>query len=146
MLLHVIRVIRTICQENGWRGFYNGYFITLFSFVPFSVAFYTFFELLKKRRKLDALHFPYLLKCAMIASFLASSMTSPLDLIKTRWQLAPKPSLHFLELIRAFSRFSVHTLSTYGAKGLLMNALARSMWMTPAVSLSIATYEYLKPK
>ncbi|CAF0905261.1 unnamed protein product [Didymodactylos carnosus] len=126
--------------DGGLRGFYKGYLITLAINVPFSSVIWTLYWRIQHHleivltRKYDYITSPL---SAVLASGIASLITQPIDVLKTRLQVQKQ-------------RTSVlHTLLTLieqrGALiGLMSGILPRAMMVIPNCTVLMSLYEYVK--
>lgn len=136
--ISLLEKFKTLSREYGPISLYRGYWITLVSFVPYSMIYFSLFEEFQHRKQ--ALNnnqtFVQILKNAALASSIASILTSPLDLLKTRWQLQPRYSRIFSWLYSQLTNIPI--------KDWIMGAIGRTIWVTPNGAISLSTYEYLK--
>lgn len=87
--------VRTILRNEGLRGCYRGYFSTLASFGPFSGVYFMSLEgcyevhhWLRWKKWIPSMStFTESLLCAAIANIIASFVTNPFELVKTRLQV-----------------------------------------------------------
>jgi hypothetical protein len=84
------------------------------------------------------------LRDSALSGFAASLASGPLDIIKTKWQLAENfnSGLTLKQKIVRFSLFLTKLnlpLSTWAS-----GSIARAVWMVPSIAISMASYEYLK--
>eukprot|EP00924_Labyrinthula_sp_SR-Ha-C_P013027 maker-scaffold_12-snap-gene-7.51-mRNA-1 protein AED:0.01 eAED:0.01 QI:29/1/1/1/1/1/2/1238/269 len=81
----------SILKDQGIRGFYTGYFITVFREIPFSMIQFPIWEGLKsfiRRRNSDGSISSFeSAACGSFSGAFASALTTPLDVIKTRLML-----------------------------------------------------------
>lgn len=89
-----VGVSRSIASTSGWRGFYRGFGVTLIAYLPGGSVWWAAYggakEVAAQNGVLHAI--PQVLAQAVAAtwaSFWTVSITSPLDVLKTRTQLAP---------------------------------------------------------
>ena len=135
------------------RSLYKGYWMTLFSFLPYSMVYFACFEKLQRlfpSRPSDRLYqsFTNVLANSAIAATIAAFVSSPLDFLKTRWQLSSviySPASKTTEP-KSFRRFIYLEGKALVANPsvLLGNGAFRCLWMTPSVALSIGLYETFK--
>ncbi|GJD12501.1 Mitochondrial substrate carrier family protein E [Galdieria sulphuraria] len=87
------RSVQTVWLEEGLRGFYRGYFIAFFSFAPFSALYFSGFEWSRKimqriLRKSEEESNGFIdLVAGTVGGSLATVLTTPLDVLKTRYQV-----------------------------------------------------------
>lgn len=81
--------LRDIVRAEGIKGFYRGYALGLATFVPYNAVWWSVYENVKKMEAVEKMGAP---AQAAIGSVLAVSASAglihPLDLVKTRWQVA----------------------------------------------------------
>lgn len=133
---------RFLSQEYGLMSMYRGYWMTIVSFLPYSMIYFSLFEELqhmKQSKKSTSNSFIEILKNAAIASSIASILTSPLDLLKTRWQLQPKHSS-----LRILSWIHNQVTTQISIRDWITSAIGRTLWVTPNGAISLSIYEYLK--
>ena len=141
----------SLLRLDGITRLFKGYWMTLFAFVPYSIVYFTTFEMLKSRSSYSSQSPPFssslisefsrtLLNASMAAS-LAAVLSSPMDFLKTRWQL----SVTIYGGAITFPRFMKENIRIFfkSPSVLLHNALLRCLWMTPSVALSISIFETL---
>ncbi|KAG1441073.1 hypothetical protein G6F56_011643 [Rhizopus delemar] len=127
-----------IAKHEGLAGFYRGYWITLAVFVPHSIAYFVIYEYLKSFW-LDPT-FPVYTLCAAIASTVGILVSTPLDIIKTRWQVSSQeesyrggPIKIALHMWKHEGRYLAFT------RGLM----ARIAWGIPLTTINMAVFEWL---
>jgi len=161
--------LRVITTTEGLKGIYRGYGATLASFGPFSALHFMIYEQLKDAVLSRSLPWstpgnshknakgevsPGLaLACASMSSSAAAWLTSPLDLVKLRMQVArgaesgatkpgglppPPPQQYPTSMVQSLK----HIGRTEGAAGLWRGALARVIFTAPHTAIVMATYEH----
>ena len=156
-----MQLVREVMQQDGLRGLYKGYALTLGAVVPFSAlqwALYwqvqgLFMQYLKDHPPPPPSHRPApqhgedeyssdwrelatAPASAAIAATLASLATQPFDTLKTRLQVQKKRS-PISETFRALMREK-------GVWGLMSGSGARVLTMMPSAVLSMTAYEAAK--
>ncbi|TPX69995.1 hypothetical protein SpCBS45565_g02098 [Spizellomyces sp. 'palustris'] len=147
-----LRLIRGIYQSEGIRGFFKGYFLALAVFVPYTITYFVAYEKMKRqaglvlhgRRVVDSqsparqqLPFGAYVVCSGTSGALAGAVSNALDIVKTRVQ-ASRRSQSAMSIIR---HMWIHE-GKWRAFG--RGLLARVLWVTPTVTLSMSVYEVLK--
>lgn len=72
--------------------------------------------------------------CGAVAATLASGLTNPLDVVKTRVQVDNRPALAVVRQL----------LRDEGPRAFLKGATARISWIAPSCAIGIAVYEQCK--
>ena len=130
--------LSSILRTEGLRGLTRGLGPTLVRDVPFSGLYLMFYEQLKiwvpeevsRSQSSAAVHF----SCGLMAGLLASLVTQPADVIKTRLQLSSGSGL----------RFTGAVLQIYGDRGLggfTTGLVPRSLRRTLMAALAWTVYE-----
>ncbi|RKP34907.1 mitochondrial carrier domain-containing protein, partial [Dimargaris cristalligena] len=162
---HTLALASQIYRTQGIAGFFRGYWLSIAVFVPHTVIYFVTYEKLKSwwahrwspsqsswdnpsaaGGKGDSvlasapalappLPFYGYLTCASMACVLSASISNIFDVVKTKWQVNQILGDRLMRYMwrheggyRAFSR----------------GMLARVIWMTPSVTISMTTYEWLK--
>lgn len=78
-----------IVKQDGLANLYKGYWVTLMTFGPFSAIYFLVYEKTKKllQTSKSKLNFVDYLLAASVSSAIASSITTPFDVVKTRFQV-----------------------------------------------------------
>lgn len=145
---------RQIYKTEGIRGFFRGYWMGLAVFVPHTMTYFATYEQFKMmyanylgHGKIvgDAAQLPlsaYLL-CSGAAGTLGICLSTPLDIVKTRWQISAS------EQGRAFRQGPIeiarHMWKEEGRCRAFTKGLAtRIAWGIPTTAISMTVFEYLK--
>ncbi|KAJ3356741.1 hypothetical protein HDU83_000157 [Entophlyctis luteolus] len=133
-----LRLVSRIYHQQGLKGFYRGYWITLGVFIPQTVIYFVSYEQLKNVAHYSNYIPPYVgyLASAGIASVFSSSISNVLDVIKTRVQVADGASVGSVarELY----------LKEGGLKAFTRGMGARVMSIVPSTMISFTIFEVLK--
>ncbi|ORX61490.1 mitochondrial carrier [Hesseltinella vesiculosa] len=127
------QVIEHVYKHEGWRGFYNGYWLSLVVFVPQSAIYFAVYEQIKMRWPLGLA--TYLLG-SMIASGISVAMCNPLDCVKTRCQVTD----HHISLFHVLRTM----IQTEGYVAFTRGTMARILANVPLTTISITLFEILK--
>ena len=88
---------RTIYIKDGLRGFYRGYLASLFTYVPSSASWWTFYHLFQDAfwhllpDNTNVSHTAVQCLAAMSSGCASSLLTNPLDLVRARVQVNRRP-------------------------------------------------------
>ena len=148
-----------VWQHQHLRGLYWGYRATLLRNVPTTVLNFVFYEELKIRlvqlRRLWRAHrggppaaslepvTPHaveLLLAGSIAGALSSALTTPLDVIKTKFSTATSARVSSLSVLGMLR----HVLQQEGPAGLFRGVGARTFWAGAFSAIGFGTYEFCK--
>eukprot|EP00871_Galdieria_phlegrea_P005455 jgi/Galph1/5910/GphlegSOOS_G4574.1 len=152
----LFRSCRTVWMEDGLKGFYRGYVIAFVSFAPFSALYFAGFEwsrnLILRLRSLPKQESNSIIDfiAGICGGGLATVLTTPLDILKTRYQV--EKSIQFDSLqgyVNDPSRPSLRhiTVQLYkeeGFRAFFRGVGIRLIWLVPAASITITVYEHLK--
>ncbi|GET02755.1 S-adenosylmethionine mitochondrial carrier protein-like [Rhizophagus clarus] len=138
--------LKTIFNQEGLKGFYRGYFSTVFREIPFTCLQFPFYEYLKivVAKKTDRNYVePWEAAiCGSIAGGTAAAVTTPLDVIKTRVMLSAKgQTIHnYSGTVNTFNRI----LHEEGIKALFSGIVPRVIWIGIGGSIFLGVYEKAK--
>jgi hypothetical protein len=130
--------------EGFWKGFMKGYWISLVVFVPQSIIQFVCYERFKTMaaRQQDVpvqdISFPSYLLASGLAGCIAGALVNPLDVVKTRYQVAGL-SKGLTPWLMAKSM-----MYTEGWRSFTKGTFARMLWVAPNVMISLSVYESLK--
>jgi len=128
----IFGAIRSIRRSEGVRGLMVGLTPTLIRDVPFSGIYLMIYDALKLQTG-DKAGGMTKFNCSIAAGILASLLTQPADVVKTRLQLG-KENLN--------ARSAIHSiLVNDGVKGLFRGCLLRTLRRTLMASLAWTVYE-----
>ena len=131
-----ISTVKDLYKSHGIYGFYRGYFLTQLVFVPFSAIYFSVYEKSKKVYSSlikNEIGLGSSFACSLFAASIASVITNPLDVIKTRIQI--RTGVSTTAVIKELY-YTQGGLCAFG-KGLG----ARIIWAAPSMSLSVALWE-----
>ncbi|XP_054722288.1 S-adenosylmethionine mitochondrial carrier protein-like isoform X3 [Uloborus diversus] len=140
----LVHMFAASCGEVGYRGLYRGYFCTLFREIPFSLIQFPIWEYLKN---VWSSHQGFRVRpwqsslCGAVAGSIAASITTPLDVAKTRIMLANKGALaaegDIFPVIKEIYREE-------GFKSLFSGMLPRVLWISIGGAIFFGAYEKSK--
>lgn len=135
-------------SEGLWNGIYRGYGITIMRDIPFSAIQYPLFELLNtiSTKNLEGNFALFVTACCgSVAGAVASAVTTPLDVAKTRIQLAELESNDEFNLQ---NRNPIRVLrSIYkqkGISGIFSGVVPRVLWTTVGGFIWFGTHNLVK--
>lgn len=135
--------LRTIRQTEGVRGLYSGGIATAMRDAPFSGFYLLFYSQAQKTIKESGLLTKYApiatnICSGLFAGSLASLITQPMDVIKTRVQIAPARSLSFGGAVMAIVKEG-------GVTALFSGLAPRFVRRTLVSSICWTVYEEISP-
>lgn len=138
-------LIKNIFKREGIRGFYKGYWMGLIVFVPHSMAYFVTYEKMKKsliKENNENNKFELYMLCSSVAGVTSIMLSTPLDIIKTRWQIsAADNGKQFRQGPVAIAK----EMLFHEGKGALTRGLwARIAWGIPTTAISMTLFELLK--
>ncbi|KAG1290159.1 hypothetical protein G6F66_008890 [Rhizopus arrhizus] len=128
-----------IIKEEGILGFYKGYFITLSVFVPHSVVYFILYEKLKSTWDVQHQTFLVYIFCAAIASAAGMVVSTPLDIIKTRWQVSRQEEAYRGGPVK----IALRIWNEGGLSIFVRSMLASIVWGVPLTTINMAVFECL---
>ncbi|KAJ3808155.1 mitochondrial carrier domain-containing protein [Lentinula lateritia] len=135
---------RILWTNNGLKGFYRGFGITIMREIPFTSLQFPLYELLKLRlssalgRKPLYAHEAAI--CGSIAGGFSAAVTTPLDVLKTRVMLDMRdPTLPSPSLVSRFRTIYVED----GTRALFAGVAPRTMWISAGGAVFLGVYEWV---
>ncbi|CAF3080177.1 unnamed protein product [Rotaria socialis] len=139
--VHVSNIIRDIYYRSGdgFCGFYKGYMVSLSMSIPFNSIIWTmYWQVQAKLERIIPYQHNQLVAplSAIIASLLTSLLTQPIDVLKTRLQVAAKRQ----SLWRTFQLL----IDERGFRGCFSGSLPRACTIVPYYLTMMSLYEVIK--
>ncbi|XP_046660858.1 mitochondrial glycine transporter B-like isoform X2 [Homalodisca vitripennis] len=132
--------LKMIYRNEGLRGLSCGLVPTLFRDAPFSGLYLVFYSQIKqalpKELMVGDLAAPTHFTCGLLAGVLASLVTQPADVIKTKMQLYPGRYRSILHVM-------VFLHQKYGVKGYFKGLMPRMLRRTLIAAMAWTIYEQL---
>lgn len=135
----VTHALRTIYCNEGIKGLCCGLLPTLFRDAPFSGLYLMFYTQAKAAVPADWLNTssatpPIHFSCGVVAGLLASAVTQPADVLKTKMQLYPEKFNGIQEVV-------VYVYKKYGIKGYFKGIVPRMLRRTLMAAMAWTLYE-----
>ncbi|KAK9888033.1 hypothetical protein WA026_000315 [Henosepilachna vigintioctopunctata] len=134
----VLSALKEIYVKEGIKGMTCGLLPTLFRDAPFSGLYLMFYTQTKKLVPSDVLNSPYAspahFTCGITSGILASLVTQPADVVKTKVQLYPNK-------FDGIWSATVHVHAKYGIKGYFKGIVPRTLRRTLMAAMSWTIYE-----
>lgn len=148
-----MQVTRTIIAQSGYRGLFKGFGLSLFTSLPTGTVWWATYAYMKDQLKgyadpdnLSVKSIPLLARQASVqvlsavaSAIVASSLTQPLDTIKTRLQVGKSTDVN----VKLSSPTTI-VRELASTKGLYKGLMPRIMHMSVWGSILSAAFEYLK--
>ena len=126
----------TVKSEGLRKGLWKGVGASLLRDVPFSAIYWPFYEYLKPSK----FQFSQNFIAGAVAGSIASAVTLPADVIKTRLQL----ELGETGLKKGNLEVARDIVKNQGIRGLYTGIVPRVLKVAPACAIMISSYEYCK--
>ncbi|XP_071489294.1 mitochondrial S-adenosylmethionine carrier protein-like [Diadema antillarum] len=139
-----VGILRRTVAEEGIKGLYRGYSVTVMREIPFSLVQFPLWEMAKKSwgayqgRPTDAWQGAV---CGSLAGGVAAAVTTPLDVVKTRIMLASKGSNVAVGNVLLVAR---EVLREKGLKGLFAGVTPRVTFIAIGGFIFLGMYEKSK--
>ncbi|KAI6139310.1 mitochondrial carrier domain-containing protein [Pisolithus tinctorius] len=135
---------KLVLKNDGFKGFYRGFGITVMREIPFTSLQFPLYEYLKYRLSLALdsrpLHAAEAAVCGSIAGGVAAALTTPLDVLKTRVMLDMRdPSSRFPSLFARARDIYVGE----GARALFAGVVPRTLWISAGGAVFLGVYEWV---
>ncbi|KAI8969169.1 mitochondrial carrier domain-containing protein [Mycotypha africana] len=137
-----LSLAKTIAVTEGLVGFYRGYWITIAVFLPHSVTYFIVYEKLKFifwSNPEDQTFAVYIL-CSAIAAAMGVLISTPLDIIKTRWQVSSQEQSYQGGPFQIAKQ--LYQLEG-GWKAFTQGMGVRILWGIPATTINMSIFEWL---
>ncbi|CAM6023056.1 unnamed protein product [Sphagnum balticum] len=150
---NVFEATSQLWAKEGIRGFYCGYSSMIARDIPYSAVQFTVFEMLKKLRSQrlqkeggqqavkSGKHMANDLWMGAVAGAVASSLTNPLDVVKTRVMTQTRGGNVVHGGLRSIAK---QIWMEEGLKGFGRGILARVLYKVPASAVFLVCYEAMK--
>ncbi|CAH1984679.1 unnamed protein product [Acanthoscelides obtectus] len=139
----VLSALREIYRAEGVKGMTCGLLPTLFRDAPFSGLYLMFYTQTKTIIPQDLLNSPYSspvhFTCGITAGILASIVTQPADVLKTKMQLYPKKFNGVWAVV-------VYVHNEHGVQGYFKGLLPRMLRRTLMAAMAWTVYEQISRK
>lgn len=135
-----LALAKRIADNEGVKGFYKGYWITIAVFLPHTVTYFVVYEQLKSFWDIKDQTFMVYLFCSAVASTLGIIVSTPLDIIKTRWQVSAEEHAYKDGPVRIAQHM---WLNEGGFKAFTQGMLVRIAWGIPVTTINMTVFEML---
>lgn len=138
-------VVHQSIRKSGVRSLWMGWVPTIMRDVPFSMIYWYSYEVIKQNLIFDSLFFESFIS-GFSAGAIATVITHPMDVIKTRRQIALGEKVLGVPNSTAMNTMGVlrEILTNNGLKGLFSGLLPRLAKIGPACAIMISSYEFGK--
>jgi solute carrier family 25 S-adenosylmethionine transporter 26 len=139
-----LSVLKQTLRQDGFLGLYRGYFTTIFREIPFSFIQFPLWEYLKQKWSKHQGHEVQPWQSSICGAFsggVAASVTTPLDVAKTRVMLAESGSA----LAKGHMIYALRCIwIERGVKGLFAGVAPRTMWISIGGAVFLGAYDKVK--
>lgn len=146
--------LRAIARDEGVRGFYRGYLMGLAIFIPYNAVWWGVYENAKKSTLVNSLPAPaHAAVCSVAAVTASAGLLHPLELVKTRYQVATSGTVGALQEGRASDAMGVRRVvanvlreSRGSWRGFYRGFGPRLACSVPSSLIMMTVFEQLKPR
>ncbi|PPQ64843.1 hypothetical protein CVT24_008208, partial [Panaeolus cyanescens] len=139
-----LSAFKLVLKQEGVRGLYRGFGITVMREIPFTSFQFPLYEFLKlqlsKKLNRKPLYAHEAAACGSIAGGVAAALTTPLDVLKTRVMLDMRDGTKE-KLPSLPSRLKTIYL-TEGSKALFAGVVPRTLWISAGGAVFLGVYEW----
>ncbi|KAI9227482.1 MAG: S-adenosylmethionine transporter [Piptocephalis tieghemiana] len=135
----VLHLAQSIAQNHGVLGFYRGFLTTLLREIPFTCIQFSLYETLKSHYQVSS-PLPAAW-CGSISGVIAAGLTTPLDVLKTRWILLESSGK---KSQTTFREMTSHMIRTEGLSVLTRGIFPRMAWIGAGGFVFLGMYEWAK--
>ncbi|KAL9560520.1 hypothetical protein PS6_000122 [Mucor atramentarius] len=135
-----ISLAKTIAREEGLLGFYRGYWMTIAVFLPHTVTYFVVYEQLKVLWTVEEQTFLVYVFCSAVASTLGVIVSTPLDIIKTRWQVSAQEHAYQGGPVKIAQ---LMWQNEGGFRAFTQGMLIRIAWGIPVTTINMTVFETL---
>ncbi|KAI8390368.1 mitochondrial carrier domain-containing protein [Blakeslea trispora] len=125
-------------RHEGLASFYRGYWMSIAVFLPHSVTYFVVYEYLKHQSS-DQTILVYLF-CSAVASALGIIVSTPLDIVKTRWQVSRQEQAYRGGPVQIAYRMWCYE---GGIRAFTRGTLVRIAWGIPLTTINMTVFEAL---
>eukprot|EP00403_Amphidinium_massartii_P028169 CAMPEP_0178402914 /NCGR_PEP_ID=MMETSP0689_2-20121128/17098_1 /TAXON_ID=160604 /ORGANISM="Amphidinium massartii, Strain CS-259" /LENGTH=293 /DNA_ID=CAMNT_0020023851 /DNA_START=65 /DNA_END=946 /DNA_ORIENTATION=+ len=140
-----------ILRKEGLYGLYRAFPIHQMTWAPFNGCYFCIFEKCKQwcidagyADENDRLYPEAQLSSASAAGIIAATITNPLDVVKTRLQVA-RANPEMFPFTNSWQA-AKHLLEHEGGAAFMDGAIARAAWLTPRLAICVSIYDWAKAK
>ncbi|KAG2195625.1 hypothetical protein INT47_005993 [Mucor saturninus] len=133
-------LVKYIARNEGLIGFYRGYWITIAVFLPHTVIYFVTYEQFKMLWPIEDQTFLVYLGCSAVASVLGIVVSTPLDIVKTRWQVSTQDVAFQAGPLQIARRMWIDEGQW---KAFTQGMLVRIAWGIPVTTINMAVFEQL---
>jgi len=135
-----VTILQDIVRKEGFPGLYRGYLVSMMTYAPNSALWWMFYSGFFRKNVewgVAAVCPIWLVQvgCGVTSALLAATLTNPLDVVRTRYQLEDSKSV----------RATVKRLwREEGLRGMRKGLSARILANAPTSGILVLTYEWVK--
>eukprot|EP00898_Chlorokybus_atmophyticus_P008302 jgi/Chlat1/8473/Chrsp80S07881 len=145
---NMLQAMYVTAQREGLKGFYRGYTAQLVRDVPYAMLQFAVFEALKRSRSEESQqstgHLLTGLWRGAVAGGVASALTTPLDVVKTRLMTQPTPLPGMPVAYRGMRHTAARIWTEEGALAFTRGIAPRLLYKIPASAIFLMSYEAIR--
>jgi len=143
--------LREIARNEGFRGFYRGYVMGIASYLPFNVIWWTTYGKIR-RTMADRSQAAQIACGAGVAAMFSAAFIHPLELVKTRYQVATSATVAAAGAVTGFRnsdqeglrQVARNVMKENGLKGFYAGFFPTLLRSVPSSIIMMIVFEHLK--
>ncbi|KAL3679750.1 hypothetical protein R1sor_022706 [Riccia sorocarpa] len=145
-----LHTVKTIVGVEGFSALYRGFFLTQMVWGPYNAIYLPLWEASKAvavkfsgAESKEKLQVQYELGSAFFSSAVASALTNPADIIKTRIQIQGKSNVNSSTQYNGALDAARKIYRKEGIRGFTKGMSSRVLWVAPSATITFTTFDQL---
>ncbi|KAL2613289.1 hypothetical protein R1flu_024981 [Riccia fluitans] len=145
-----LHALKTIVRMEGFSALYRGFFLAQMVWGPYNAVYLPLWEASKRvavkfsgAESKEKLAVQYELGSAFFSSSIASALTNPADIVKTRIQIQGKSNVNSSTQYNGALDAARSIYRKEGVRGFTKGMSSRVLWVAPSATITFTTFDQL---